>query len=254
MFLRTLLPVSSIDDKPASIGLSPANVTAIRHQPFVTVVDLGLAVNETFASIPKDVSWIQLLLIAAEFAQDGQWEDVGYLAYQIYVLVCSAQLNSADLVSLVSLLDIPFTDLLWIPVLLVTLELPLPSHSSPKGPPSFMALGGVLVTTLPHLACIVVGFAVPIIIDHILRQGRKIDRFLDRVVHTVLDIGHQSVVSVIHSRHWAIVCRVAYKVFCLLRAFSPTVESMLTAFGVPAAELIWIMALLFALDSTGRSA
>ncbi|KAJ7059231.1 hypothetical protein C8F01DRAFT_1301690 [Mycena amicta] len=261
-----LLSVSSLYDKPAPISFSPANLTAIR-QPFVTVVgqvNRGLAVNETFASIPKDVSWVQLILVAAEVVQDGQWEDVGYIAYQVYVLVRSAQLDLADLISLLSLLDIPFTDLLWVPVLLVALE------STPVVPflvqnvhqygrkalpcvEFLMALGGVLVTTPPHFGCIVVGHTVPIMVDNILRQAqaRKIDCFLNLVVRTVLDIGIQGIVLVFQSRHWAIVGRAAYKAFCLLGAFFPTfVESLFTAFDVPAADLIWITALLFALDST----
>ncbi|KAJ7059234.1 hypothetical protein C8F01DRAFT_275491 [Mycena amicta] len=189
---------------------------------------------------------------------------LGYIAYQIYVLVRSAQLDLADLVSLISLLDIPFTDLIWIPALLVALEstLAIPFlaqkvHRFGRKAlqwVQFMALGGVLVTTLPHLACIVVGFAVPIIIDHILRQARKIERFLNRVVRTVVDIGTRSVVLVLRS-HWAIVGRVAYNVYCLLAtiAFSSTfLESIATAFDVPAADLIWLPALLFALESTPR--
>ncbi|KAJ7059244.1 hypothetical protein C8F01DRAFT_1146558 [Mycena amicta] len=82
-----------------------------------------------------------------------------------------------------------------------------------------MALGGVLVTTLPHLTCIVVGFAVPITIDHILRHGRNIERFLSRVVRTVLDIGIQGIVFVFRSRYWAIVCLVD-------KVCSPTLSRM----------------------------
>ncbi|KAJ7059104.1 hypothetical protein C8F01DRAFT_1370713 [Mycena amicta] len=115
----------------------------------------------------------------------------------------------------------------------------------PLGPPLLVALQFTpaipfltrkkcLQNDVPHVACIVVAFAIPIIVNHILCHARMIDRLLDWVVRAVLDIGSQGVVLVLQSRHSAIVSRVAHK-------------SLFTALDVSAADFIRVPVLLWIL-------
>ncbi|KAJ7061261.1 hypothetical protein C8F01DRAFT_160438 [Mycena amicta] len=143
---------------------------------------------------------------------------------------------------------------------------PRPSHSSSARSTRLAAklfngwcslVGGVVATTLPHFECIVVVFAVPITVNHILRRTRKIDRLLDLVVPAILDIGTQGILLVLPSRHSAIVSRVAHKASCLPSCLPPCLppcpqpsQSPFTLLDVPTADFTRVPVLLLALDST----
>ncbi|KAJ7050247.1 hypothetical protein C8F01DRAFT_1179794 [Mycena amicta] len=278
------LPVSSLSDKPEPIGFSPANGTAFRQRP-VTVIghfdleEITLRPSKTMV-VAKDIPWVKVLLVAVDFAQDDYLETIGYIAYHLYNVFRSLQFSLVDLESLLFALDVPFSDIIWVAALLLSLEavqnVPfLVCGLLPYGRRTLelvhavIIVGGLVVTVhflfthvfrllttsfsrSPHFACIIASIVIPSLVSHTLRTARRVDNSLALHVRLVLDSGLPAAVS-IRSRYWNAVGRIAnrtYRRLCSPVLLPIFIGSLLRALEVPFVDLIWVPALLVALSST----
>ncbi|KAJ7052647.1 hypothetical protein C8F01DRAFT_1169393 [Mycena amicta] len=262
------LPISSLNDKPAPIGFSPANGTAFRQHPVVTVIghidldEITLRPTKT-AVVTKDILWVKVLLVGVEVAQGDYLETIGYIAYHLYNVFRSLQFSLVDLESLLFALDVPFSDIIWVAALLLSLEavqnVPyLVCGLLPYGRRTLelvhavMIVGGIVVTSLPHFACIIASIVIPSLVSHTLRTARRVDNFLALHIRLVLDGGLRTAVS-IQSRFWNAAGRIANRAYRRLRspALLPIfIGSLLRALEIPFVNLISVPALLVALSST----
>ncbi|KAJ7052655.1 hypothetical protein C8F01DRAFT_1169432 [Mycena amicta] len=264
------LPISSLNDKPAPIGFSPANGTAFRQHPVVTVIghidldEITLRPTKT-AVVTKDIPWVKVLLVGVEVAQEDYLETIGYIAYHLYDVFRSLQFSLVDLESLLFALDVSFSDIIWVAALLLSLEAAqdvpfLVFGLLPYGRRTLelvhavMIVGGLVVTSLPHFACIIASIVIPSLVSHTLRTARRVDNFLALHIRLVLDGGLRTAVS-IRSRYWNVnaVGRIANRAYRRLRspALLPIfIGSLLRALEIPFVNLISVPALLVALSST----
>ncbi|KAJ7059309.1 hypothetical protein C8F01DRAFT_1146751 [Mycena amicta] len=261
------LPVSSLSDKPEPIGFSPANGTAFRQRP-VTVIghfdleEITLRPSKTVV-VAKDIPWVKVLLVGVEVAQEDYLETIGYIAYHLYDVFRSLQFSLVDLESLLFALDVAFSDIIWVAALLLSLEavqnVPfLVCGLLPYGRRTLelvhavIIVGGLVVTSLPHFACIIASIVIPSLVSHTLRTARRVDNSLALHVRLVLDSGLPAAVS-IRSRYWNAVGRIAnrtYRRLCSPVLLPIFIGSLLRALEVPFVDLIWVPALLVALSST----
>ncbi|KAJ7059143.1 hypothetical protein C8F01DRAFT_1370745 [Mycena amicta] len=252
------LPVSSLNDKPASFGLSPVNGTAILKQPVIAHVDLDDDLQRfykpkgLFAVDATDILWTEIILVLGEFIQGGDLETLGGVAYKAYHLLPFSGIALVVFETLVFLIDVPFTDILLVTALLVgleaTLAVPYIAHKIlGYGRKTWqlvemgMAWVGLVIARWPDLMCSILALLVPYMIGHTIRNARKINSFFGLISCTVLNISTRRVVSVVHNRHWLTPARIAHtahSLLCPVALSSTFLEQLVSALDIPCIDLI----------------